>query len=292
MEKREEITVEIHPTINGTAHVITICAGECSHTGQYFSNGVKVKVDGGAWTHNWSYDQKAKTLVFRMICTPFQIDGVPLKGIDLGLSPESQKLADHLDAALARYQAAFDAQVKAVISGKLLIYLGSNPGMLVLGLDDSERDDKINWIDVIKEAQKLWVRQRYPLVKSYDVSDEDLTAGLWSTRDAAQLPGAIPSEERHETMDELGAPDHVHVPLNSLMQRIEDHYLQLNAEYQAAHDTELRLAALAKQTGKKQVLSRYLSDECLDNLPDCSFDSVTIWIDSDGKRSHTYTHCH
>lgn len=51
------------------------------------------------------------------------------------------------------------------------------------------------------------------------------------------------------------------------------------------------LIAAAAATGEKQVLHRYTSTECLDNLPDCSFDNVTIWIDAQGRETQTHTHC-
>jgi hypothetical protein len=52
------------------------------------------------------------------------------------------------------------------------------------------------------------------------------------------------------------------------------------------------LIAAAKATGKKQKLSSWVSNQCLDNLDDCSFDHVTRWIDADGKVTQTHQHCH
>lgn len=47
----------------------------------------------------------------------------------------------------------------------------------------------------------------------------------------------------------------------------------------------------AKTTGKPQVLRTYQSTDCLDNLPDCSFDNVTIWAMPDGTEKQTHNHC-
>jgi len=51
------------------------------------------------------------------------------------------------------------------------------------------------------------------------------------------------------------------------------------------------LIAEAKKTGKKQILSQFM-DECDNSVPDCSFDQIITWIDSEGKISTTRSHCH
>lgn len=48
----------------------------------------------------------------------------------------------------------------------------------------------------------------------------------------------------------------------------------------------------ARETGEPQVLRSYMSDGCLDNLEDCSFDAVTVWAMPDGRTKQTHTHCH
>ena len=53
-----------------------------------------------------------------------------------------------------------------------------------------------------------------------------------------------------------------------------------------------KIYAEAKNTGKPQELRRYISNECLDNLVDCSFDSVVIYAMPDGTEKKTHNHCH
>lgn len=47
----------------------------------------------------------------------------------------------------------------------------------------------------------------------------------------------------------------------------------------------------AKETGKKQIFSQY-TDECDNSVPDCSFDQIITWIDSEGKTTTSRSHCH
>lgn len=57
-------------------------------------------------------------------------------------------------------------------------------------------------------------------------------------------------------------------------------------------DKQSELIELAKKTGKKQIYNQYTSNYCLDNLVDCSFDNVTVWIDATGNLTETYSHCY
>ena len=63
------------------------------------------------------------------------------------------------------------------------------------------------------------------------------------------------------------------------------------AKAQAAATARQQIFDKAKATGEKQLLRSYVSNDCLDNLPDCSFDNVYIWAMPDGTEKKTHSHC-
>jgi hypothetical protein len=84
----------------------------------------------------------------------------------------------------------------------------------------------------------------------------------------------------------------------------EQRYLDLEAERASAEQTKKdaaraisddkrkTLIAKAIAEGKPQMIRRYVTEECTENLPDCSFDSCVELIDAQGKISKQYSHCH
>ncbi|HUV65717.1 MAG TPA: hypothetical protein VMW24_17610 [Sedimentisphaerales bacterium] len=52
------------------------------------------------------------------------------------------------------------------------------------------------------------------------------------------------------------------------------------------------LIATANETGERQVWRSWVTGECTENLPDCSFDRETEWIYPDGSTKTTHSHCH
>ena len=48
----------------------------------------------------------------------------------------------------------------------------------------------------------------------------------------------------------------------------------------------------AERTGKPVEMSRYMTDECTENLYDCSFDLVRVYMMPDGSIQEKITHCH
>lgn len=83
-----------------------------------------------------------------------------------------------------------------------------------------------------------------------------------------------------------------------------DAFVKLNAdraiEAEAKKQAKSQATAIARQqifdkaktTGEKQLLHSYVSNECLDNLSDCSFDAVAIWAMPDGTEKKTHNHCY
>lgn len=60
----------------------------------------------------------------------------------------------------------------------------------------------------------------------------------------------------------------------------------------AEKDRRAAIFAEAAATGKKQVLDSWVTDECTENLSECSFDAATLWALPDGTTKTTYSHCH
>ncbi|MDY6835513.1 MAG: hypothetical protein SVY53_12010 [Chloroflexota bacterium] len=60
-----------------------------------------------------------------------------------------------------------------------------------------------------------------------------------------------------------------------------------------AFENQLKAAyEKAKETNTRVELRTWVTDECHQNLSDCSFDAATEWVYPDGSRKIEYRHCH
>lgn len=110
----------------------------------------------------------------------------------------------------------------------------------------------------------------------------------WQDTPKKKTDGALPGCDNHFWLiTEVEATEY-----STLNQsRLDTLTAKKQAKSQSTAANREQIIDKAKATGEKQLLKSYVSDYCLDNLSDCSFDNVSIWAMPDGTEKQTHNHC-
>ena len=283
--------IEMIKEIGGKKHDVEILiAPSQRYMGQTTQVAITIKINGEIFSKAGHYNADKKGVMFSSYGSVKEISGVKVGGFAVS-AEDAFKLEQHLAVAKEKYNELMDSRISALLSGKekVKVWRYSNSCMMVTLHDDH---NGLDWQKIITEAAKKWLVENFPLVPFYEYDSADLHRGFICANDAAGLPGAEKSLKTYKTMGGEIHPEYVLVPLSSLMQNAAPKYEKISVKTAKENQHRNEKISQAKTSGEKQVLYSYVSENCLDNLDDCSFDQVTVWIDEAGKTSQTHIHCH